>query len=445
MMEIVQTIQSKLGSRQDLALYRIELLNAGDDADNNNKVDCQQRGFSSIFVPILHESIEKFLSVVTPPTSKKNTSQHQKQQPQQQLDDVLNELTLILKTYKRIAMLDSTLNEEIAMEGSHHGLSKIMKLDVRSLDVPSDEQLLDCVLDVQNLACEIAASSPKFPLVATPLTGDDLRARLPLIFDIAGSDGDVTVLINQVVSLRQTEQKDVGYVMWPSAVLLSKYILSNGHLLTGTRKQIVELGAGCGLVGLVAAKIIQRQQQQQKQQQECRNDDGLLSSSSSSVIVTDFNDIVVQNLIGNIQLNGLEDICQAQQYDFYRPSSLNTNDDNGDYDDDDDDDDDGLDQVDMILGSDIICQVDDAYAVASTIARRLRRGGLAVIVSADSKHRFGVEKFEDAVRGTGCLLVTVDRNVAGPNRCDGDALSGMAQTSGFVEGMSLTMYRIEKL
>ena len=63
----------------------------------------------------------------------------------------------------------------------------------------------------------------------------------------------VKILINQVTD-RQSAQKDVGYVMWPSAVVLSRWLVSNPTELRG--KTVLELGAGCGLTGLVAAKIM---------------------------------------------------------------------------------------------------------------------------------------------------------------------------------------------
>ncbi|KAL3932582.1 MAG: hypothetical protein SGARI_003926 [Bacillariaceae sp.] len=97
-------------------------------------------------------------------------------------------------------------------------------------------------------------------------------------------------------------------------------------------------------------------------------------------------------------------------------------------------------QVDVVLASDIICQPEDAFAAARTIACALKVGGTAVMVSADSKHRFGVEQFEAACQQVGCLTLSVE-NV---NHIYQDILSSMAMTSGFVEGMSLTMYKMTK-
>ena len=42
--------------------------------------------------------------------------------------------------------------------------------------------------------------------------------------------------------------------MWPSAVALSSWLIANPTVLYN--KQIIELGAGCGLTGLVASRIV---------------------------------------------------------------------------------------------------------------------------------------------------------------------------------------------
>ena len=52
--------------------------------------------------------------------------------------------------------------------------------------------------------------------------------------------------------------------MWPSAVVLSSWLLENPHVLYN--KDIIELGAGCGLTGLVASRIVAEYQQQYQQQ-----------------------------------------------------------------------------------------------------------------------------------------------------------------------------------
>jgi predicted nicotinamide N-methyase len=422
--EVLDHIQSNLESRKKLALYRIDLLQ---DEENG-------KGFPSVFVPILCQSVEGLFYFLN----------QQDDNAVSPISDALevNALSRILSMYLRIARLDPTLDEELGMEGSHRALSRLIKIDNSALPCCQEdhiygEQNQDTIMGIQDLACEIASFSKSFPVVATPLTAQELRARLPLIFHVtpalpissSGGDGagagssshnGISILINQVTT-RQSAQQDVGFVMWPSAVVLARWLVSNPEFVR--EKIVLELGAGCGLVGLVAAKL-----------KGAKSTESL----SSSVILSDFNSVVVKNLDRNLELNDLKGIGKALSLDFYqqlieRDGWTST-------------DSETHCPVDVILASDIICQPDDAFAAARTIACALKVGGKAIVVSADSKHRFGVEKFEEACQMVGCLTVCASTNVK--DLYDGSLLSSttemLEKTSGFVDGMNLTMYQIER-
>lgn len=62
---------------------------------------------------------------------------------------------------------------------------------------------------------------------------------------------------NKLLQFHQCEVGDVGCVVWDAALVLSKYLetadFNYGHALIS--KVIVELGAGTGAVGLVAASF----------------------------------------------------------------------------------------------------------------------------------------------------------------------------------------------
>ncbi|XP_062605453.1 protein N-lysine methyltransferase METTL21D-like [Saccostrea cucullata] len=62
---------------------------------------------------------------------------------------------------------------------------------------------------------------------------------------------------DEVLCIHQLEVGDVGCVVWDAALVLSKYMetpdFKNGELLQG--KKILELGAGTGCVGLIAAHL----------------------------------------------------------------------------------------------------------------------------------------------------------------------------------------------
>ena len=142
---------------------------------------------------------------------------------------------------------------------------------------------------------------------------------------------------------------------------------------------------------------------------------------------------MVKNIEQNILLNGVGSLAQSAGLDFYEQvvSSDGWIDTNGVT----------REQVDLIVASDIICQPDDAYAAANTIFCSLRDGGKAVVISADSKHRFGVECFQDACLGVG---LTVSKNTVSDLYNGQLVLKDMEKTSGYVQGMALTMYVVEK-
>jgi predicted nicotinamide N-methyase len=362
------------------------------------------------------------------------------------------------------------------MDGSHIFLSTLMKIDINSIiDDNNDndnneiinEANQDTIIEIQDLAGEIASYSKSFPLRSSSLLmRTDLISRLPLVFTICpivpqfreeevddcsdDDDGKITILINQVTSRRQSAQKDVGFVMWPSAVVLARWIVSNPNEFRG--KRILELGSGCGLAGLVAGKIIHHDYCKNNHDDNNNSNDnnettGLKSGMENSgcVILSDFNDTVVKNIEGNLELNNLNEIGTAEGLDFYQQdtkgngwTTIN-----------------GVkrtDLFDIIIASDVICQPEDAFAAARSIAATLKEGGKAIMVSADSKHRFGVEKFEEACSTVGSLTISSKINVddyfsisstaAAPAVDDDD--DDMEKTSGFVQGMSLTMYTILK-
>ncbi|XP_048747037.2 protein N-lysine methyltransferase METTL21D-like isoform X2 [Ostrea edulis] len=68
---------------------------------------------------------------------------------------------------------------------------------------------------------------------------------------------EVETNTGQFLKIHQLEVGDVGCVVWDAALVLSKYIetpdFKNGELLQG--KKILELGAGTGCVGIMAAHV----------------------------------------------------------------------------------------------------------------------------------------------------------------------------------------------
>lgn len=217
--------------------------------------------------------------------------------------------------------------------------------------------------------------------------------------------------------------------MWPSAVVLSRWLISNQSILQSKPPQrILEIGAGCGLCGLLAARL----QQQQSSDASTRQDD---ASDSTKVLLSDFNGTVLENLDRNIALNGVQDSCRTVGLDFYQQSGTSCTgwkDMNGVI----------QSPVDVVLAADMICQPSDAVSAANTIHDTLRCGGHAYVVCADATHRFGVDHFARECQRVGLLVET--HNVA--DLYNGKLLQGadMEKTAGYVNGMSLTMFLIEK-
>lgn len=333
-------------------------------------------------------------------------------------------LLRLLRLCQSISRLDETLSEELARQGLHVLLSKIIQIDASSCHVEDGE--MDRTMEVQDIACEIATTSQTFPVRVSPFTTEELLCRMPLEFEISDchdgseSEREKTVVFIKQVAERQSSQYDVGFLMWPSAVVLSKWLVSNKDVLIG--KSVLELGAGCGLVGLVAGTLINRHSQ------------STLSSQSPEVLLTDFNPVVVKNCSLNVALNGLDSRVRADSLDFYEQdvSVCGWLDSNGRT----------REQVDLVLAADVICQAEDAFAVARTIRSALHADGMAIVVSANSMHRFGVDKIPEAFAGAG-LQIAKEVDVSDFDHHTQNR--ELAKTAGYVENMTLSMYFVEKV
>ncbi len=353
----------------------------------------------------------------------------------------LKNLQRVINFLIKLSQLDPILGEEIGRAGSQTVLSKILVQIKRCISIAESscettEEEYDALMDLQDSACEVYS-----PIIrGMPFTDEELRSRLPLVYNLtpvdhSGELKDTTFLIGQVTK-RQSAQADVGFVMWPSAIVLSRWVMSNPHFIRG--KSILELGAGCGLVGIVAASLLTKENNDNEQTSEV---------SSSNVIITDINDSVMENISQNIKLNEVDSEASIAKLDFYRQSGENyfpggwiASEMKG-----------MIEQprkpVDVILAADIICQREDAIAAAKTIHDALvppgdgRCGGVAYIVCADSEHRFGVEIFPSECESIGLDVKTT--KVA--ELYDGELLlECMESACGYVDGMELTFFEVKK-
>jgi predicted nicotinamide N-methyase len=230
----------------------------------------------------------------------------------------------------------------------------------------------------------------------------------------------------------------VVIVLWPSAVVLSSLIANEAWLWDLVRKHdtdtsctatVLELGAGCGLSGLVAALCLRKYQ-----------------SKSVRVVMTDFNSMVLDNLQRNIHLNDVSDLCSVVGLDFYQQTghaeqhwiSMDNV---------------PCDPVDIVIAADIICQPSDAEAVANTLHDTLKPNGVAYIVCADAKHRFGVDHLYEECQRVGLVIPVSTKDIThfddntvneGTIRLQKDDIRNLEQTTGYVHGMKLTLFMIQK-
>ena len=240
------------------------------------------------------------------------------------LTNLTRNLLLILEKIRFESSSSPELTFELAVEGLHTQLSKISRVCSRleeelGRDENDDEEVertmspldpsyvypnvLDAAIDVNEAVFAIAAIATqykvKFPSPLSPLTIEERQARAPMSYQLASSPPSPPLLISQVSNLRQGSQDDVGFVMWPSAVLLAAFCLNNPDIFRC--RSVLELGAGCGLTGQAVGRII-------------------VGKGGGSVILTDFNLTTLDNLRRNIEINELSDVVSTKRLDFYEQS-----------------------------------------------------------------------------------------------------------------------------
>ena len=188
--------------------------------------------------------------------------------------------------------------------------------------------------------------------------------------------------------------------------MLAHHLTQNPTIVLGddTRPDgdILELGAGCGLVGLTAATMLQNQ------------NNGTGQSNDDKVIFTDYNPEVLDNLKRNIRLNEFDTAHEVYGLDWFDQQSDDVD---AGVEAEDKEKDTWLDmegtsrpQCRLILGADLLVCSNDADLVASTIDAALMKGGQAIILGPDADTRFGVSSLPDACTSLG-LTVLVHENI----------------------------------
>mmetsp|Transcript_37948 Transcript_37948/g.82545 ORF Transcript_37948/g.82545 Transcript_37948/m.82545 type:complete len:444 (+) Transcript_37948:230-1561(+) len=424
---VLDKFQEASQSPKKLALLRIESLNSDGDGDGDGD---GEDGCSGLAGEIVSFVLERF-AFWTSDASKAN--HHESTD-----DESFAQLLQILAIVVSITVFDATLSEEIARYPAFcRCISSLQQ------QLPDDAVVQKAAADIQAFFSTLEELDPDADL-RVPFTEVELQGRLPLVFGMPQQQQNQTdnqlmeILIHQVTSEKETDTHDVGFVMWPSSVLLSRYIVDHPSIVldsgvSGGDSMILELGAGCGLVGLTAATLLKQ------------------SGNETRVIFSDYLDQILDNLKRNIRLNNLDDSDRAAVtgLDFFdQPGN-------------DDSvcdsplcwiDMDGTKQpqVSLVLAADVICYSNDATNVANTIKAALIPGGKAIVVSKCC--RFGVEEFPDACRDAGLEIeitnIAADggRSSSGSSDDNEDQLlvHDLEQTSGYALGYNLVMFTINK-
>ena len=93
-----------------------------------------------------------------------------------------------------------------------------------------------------------------------------------------------------------------------------------------------------------------------------------------------------------------------------------------------------------MIAADIICQPSDASAVANTIHDVLKPNGIAYIVCADAKHRYGVDHLYEECQRVGLTISIEDLQV----QEDDCFKKNLEATTGYVNGMEFKLFFIKK-
>lgn len=132
-----------------------------------------------------------------------------------------------LQIHLQCSKLDPCLGVELGAQGTHVLLRRVIQFHTHGDNRELMEADMEAVMELQDVACEIAALYCNFPMKASPFARDALVERLPLTFtvrevlvaDSKGKDessaatnkiAEEQVLIHQVTT-RQSAQEDVGF------------------------------------------------------------------------------------------------------------------------------------------------------------------------------------------------------------------------------------------
>lgn len=292
------------------------------------------------------------------------------------------------------ALAHALLDIDFALEFTGRGGQKLLsRLLAESARVENAETFVDDLAVAVSLSCRVnVCSGAETPPPLLDLCFDSFYGALPchaaaLSWSAHADDGGeraktpARVLLRRVslAEARQTSQQDVGFALWPLALPMTRWLVAHAAALRGAR--VLEVGAGCGLVGIAAALV----------------------GGARCVWLSDFNDRVLSNLVYNVRVN---EVCaKVARFDWSEPDDVPPQADDAAPTDG------PVFQLpsgavyDVIIGSDVICSDTDAKILAGAVRARLARDGVAVFLFPPGDVRWGVDALADALTAE-CLVFT---------------------------------------
>lgn len=256
---------------------------------------------------------------------------------------------------------DVTCMAQVNGSGLHRVLTTLASsgTDIEDINTHVHE-----LLGVCGTTC--ARNGLPFPMLKVPMLPEKVDVRRLCVS--SREIGTLEVLIRFAANTVETGNKanyDVGYRLWGACVALSRYLFVNrAELLRG--RSVLEVGAGIGILGLLACHpLIQ----------------------AKSVDITDFNLGIVKNIIYNVELNRAywasvgddKPVCSVYALDWDQEIKDSPS-------------------YDVILGSDLICQEDDAINVLRLVDKLLAPSGVAILTLGSPESRYGVAHFEQLLQ-----------------------------------------------
>jgi predicted nicotinamide N-methyase len=203
----------------------------------------------------------------------------------------------------------------------------------------------------------------------------------------------------------------VGYRLWGAALVAASRVAAMGDAGALRGKRVLEIGAGLGLLGLLAARS---------------------RFGASCVCLSDFQGRIVDNLAYNAALNSVGQVaeCRAACLDWLAVAAEAGREAPGEVGQEQEQAEPGgsaaahsafLDhgsragRFDVILGSDLVCEEPDCALVAAVIRAKLAQGGLALVTLGSQESRYGVACFAETIARSG--LAIEELPVAAPRFC----------------------------